>query len=118
MKRNLLLSTILVIIVSLVFTGAVMAQEGDPESGYPIEYPHEYDWEPIEGCIEYAWTGDCIEFEDEAPAPTKQPEPKSEPASIKRSKWVEPPVIAQVKQVVQKSIMELIQGLRLMLRMR
>ena len=118
MKRNLQLSTILVIIVSLVFTGVVMAQDGDPESGYPIEYPDEYSWDPIEGCIEYAWTGDCIEFEDAEPAPTKQPQHKSEPAPIKRSKWVEPPVIVQVKQVVQKSIMELIEGLRLMLRMR
>ena len=132
MKRNLILSSLLVIIVSLVFTGVVMAQD-DPESGYPIEYP-DY---PVATCEESCWwcsPADCDAYYDahpdeyceaypdkcevEAPSPTKQPQHKSEPAPIKRSKWVEPPVIVQVKQVVQKSIMELIEGLRMMLRMR
>lgn len=108
MKRNLLLSTILVIIVSLAFTGVVMAQD-DPESGYPVPTtePIDYEWPSDEGCTHHNWLGICDEWgEDEVTA-------SGESRCVE-----EPTVIQRVSIVVQKSIMELIEGLRLMLRMR
>ena len=125
MKRNLILSSLLVIIVSLVFTGVVMAQD-DPESGYPVPTPDpiDYEYPSDENCTHYNWLAICDEWESDElesdePAPIKQPAPVTEPAPIKRSKWVDPPaVIVQMRQVAKPSIMELIEGLRMMLRMR
>ena len=112
MKRNLLLSTILVIIVSMAITGVALAQEDDPYGGegYPAPTPPpaiDYEWPSDEGCTHHNWLGICDEWgEDEVTA-------SGESRCVE-----EPTVIQRVSIVVQKSIMELIEGLRLMLRMR